>query len=85
MCMFCVGACVCVFFANVLHGSFLALLQSLPVFLQGADGVPRLATSPPQRAVSQNVLRVGFYYKDKGQRERHAKQRMLIVMLVITV
>lgn len=44
----------------VLHGSFLALLQSLPVFLQRTDGVPRLTTSPPQRAVSQYVLRVGF-------------------------
>lgn len=85
VCCVLVLVCVCFFFANVLHGSFLALLQSLPVFLQGADGVPRLATSPPQRAVSQNVLRVGFYYKDKGQRERHAKQRMLIVMLAITV
>lgn len=44
----------------VLHGSFLALLQSLPVFFQRTDGVPRLTTSPPQRAVSQYVLRVGF-------------------------
>lgn len=44
-----------------LHGSFLALLQSLPVFFQRTDGVPRLTTSPPQRAVSQYMLRVGFY------------------------
>lgn len=43
-----------------LHGSFLSLLQSLPVFLQGADGVPHLTTSPPQGAVSQNALRVRF-------------------------
>lgn len=42
----------------LLHGSFLALLQALPVLLQRADGVPRLATSPPQRAVSQYVLGV---------------------------
>ncbi len=61
-----------VYFVCVLHGSFLPLLQSLPVFLQGADGVPCLAASPPQRAVSQKVLRVGFYDKDKGRKtDRH--------------
>lgn len=61
---------LCVYF--VLHGSFLPLLQSLPVFLQRADGVPRLAASPPQRAVSQEVLGVGFYdkYKEK-ERNTH--------------
>ena len=53
----CVCVCVCV---CVLHGSFLSLLQSLPVFLQGADCVPCLAASPPQGAVSQEVLRVRF-------------------------
>lgn len=55
--MFTRFACALVY---ILHGSFLPLLQSLPVFLERADGVPRLATSPPQRAVSQNVVRVGF-------------------------
>lgn len=50
-----VGVC------SVLHGSFLALLQPLPVFLQRTDGVPRLTTSPPQRSVSQHELRVRFY------------------------
>lgn len=64
----CAWEFVCVF-VYVLHGSFLPLLQSLPVFLQGADGVPRLAAGPPQRAVSQKAFRVGFYDKDK-ERER---------------
>lgn len=70
--------------AYVLHGSLLPLLQSLPVFLQGADGVPRLTASPPQRAVSQNVLWVGFFDKEWERETVRQNQRMLIVMLFIT-
>lgn len=60
----------------VLHGSFLPLLKSLPVFLQSADGVPHLATCPPQRTVSQNVCWV-FFYEKKGK-QRHSQTINLV-------
>lgn len=56
-----VGRRVCAFSSSFLHGSFLSLLQSLPVLLQGADGVPCLAAGPPQWAVGQDALRVRFF------------------------
>lgn len=73
-CVRCAWEFACVCFVCVLHSSFLPLLQPLPVLLQGADGVPRLAASPPQRAVSQEVLRVGFYDKDK-EREKNTRSQ----------
>ena len=57
-----------------LHGSFLSLLQSLPVFLQGTDGVPRLTTGPPQVAVLQDVLRVRLWTKDTEQGQKEMKK-----------
>lgn len=51
-----------------LHSGLLALLQPLPVVLQGADGVPRLAAGPPQRAVGQNWFMAGFCDRDKYKR-----------------
>lgn len=68
-----VGICV---FVHILHGSFLPLLESLPVFLQRADGVPCLAASPPQMAVSQNVLRVSLYEKEKDRQRKREMERM---------
>lgn len=55
---------------RVSHGSFLALLQPLPVLLQGADGVPRLTTRPPQRAVRKDVLGVHFCRKNERSTKR---------------
>lgn len=45
----------------VLHGYFLALLQSLPVLLQCADGVPRLTPRASLRAVGQQALGLVLY------------------------
>lgn len=72
---------MCLCFLVVLQGSFLSLLQSLPVLLQGADGVPRLPAGPPQWAIRQDVLGVGFFGKG---REARQSQGRFIVMLIIT-
>lgn len=61
------------FSLSVLHGGLLSLLQPLPVLLQGADGVPRLAAGPPQWAVGQHALRVRFFWnrrRAEGGEER---------------
>ena len=83
VCMFdscvCVFACVCV--GCILHvclchphGRLLALLQPLPVLLQGANGLPSLATRPPQRAVGQHVLGVRLYGNPTGSDVRSQKK-----------
>lgn len=45
----------------VLHGHFLSLLQSLPVLLQRADGVPRLTPRASLGAVGQQALVLVLY------------------------
>lgn len=66
---------------RALHGGFLPLLQPLPVLLQGADGVPRLAARPPQWAVGQDAFRVRFFGAER--RRRGGRNDLLFIIIYI--